>query len=285
MQVLETPEELRQWQLAQHGAGRRIAVVPTMGALHDGHLQLTDLGRQHADVVLVTIFVNPLQFGPNEDFGRYPRQFPTDCALCEVRGVDAVYHPEPAAMYPAGFQTHVEVEQVAQRWCGASRPGHFRGVATVVLKLLNQTAADVAVFGEKDWQQLQVIRQMCRDLDHPAQVVGAPIVREADGLAMSSRNVYLSVQSRQQCLVISRGLQQLQQQVQASQRSVAELQAQLTAAIDAAGGQTEYVALVQADTLEPLADFSVAGRALVAARFGATRLIDNWALPVREVAT
>jgi len=281
MQILTTPEQLRHWHTVQHRQGLRIGVVPTMGALHDGHLQLVDQIRPHVDRVVVTIFVNPLQFGPNEDFGRYPRQFPADCALCQARGVDAVYHPAVQGMYSVGFQTHIEVEQVSQRWCGASRPGHFRGVATVVLKLLNQTGADVAIFGEKDWQQLQVIRQMCRDLDHPAQIVGAPIVREPDGLAMSSRNVYLSAEQRHNALAISRGLKHLQQQVLSSTRAPAQLQAELIASLAASGGQPEYVALVHAQSLEPLGDFSVPGRALVAARYGATRLIDNVELAIR----
>lgn len=281
MQILTNPRALRQWHTEQHRAGLRIGVVPTMGALHEGHLQLVDQIRPHADRVVVTIFVNPLQFGPNEDFGRYPRQFPADCSLCEARGVDAVYHPDVQGMYPPGFQTHVEVEQVSQRWCGASRPGHFRGVATVVLKLLNQTGADVAIFGQKDWQQLQVIRQMCRDLDHPAQILGAPIVREPDGLAMSSRNVYLSAEQRQNALAISKGLRHLQEQVATTARAPAELEAELLATLAASGGQPEYVGLVHAESLEPLGDFSAPGRALVAARYGATRLIDNVELPIR----
>ncbi len=281
MQILTNPHELRQWHTAQHRAGLRIGVVPTMGALHEGHLRLVDQIRPHTDRVVVTIFVNPLQFGPSEDFGRYPRQFPTDCAMCEALGVDAVYHPDVQGMYPQGFQTHVEVERVAERWCGASRPGHFRGVATVVLKLLNQTGADVAIFGEKDWQQLQVIRQMSRDLDHPAQILGAPIVREPDGLAMSSRNVYLTAEQRHNALAISKGLLHLQQQVVTTARPPAELQAELFAALAASGGQPEYVGLVHAETLEPLDDFSAPGRALAAARYGATRLIDNLELPIR----
>lgn len=273
--VVESPEELRAWCAEQRRVGLSLGLVPTMGALHEGHLRLVDLCRSHVDRVIVSVFVNPTQFAPGEDFERYPRQLQADCAMCASRQVAVVYAPTPSAMYPEGFQTHVEVEQVPQRWCGASRPGHFRGVATVVTKLLNAAMADVAVFGEKDWQQLQVIRQLCRDLDHPTEILGAPIVRENDGLAMSSRNVYLSPTERSGALSISRGIDQLIARARSADAQPRDLEAQLASSVTAAGGVVEYAAIVDPQTLEPLTDLRHAGRVLVAARFGRTRLIDN----------
>lgn len=272
--VLRDPEAFRQWCQARRRAGQRLGLVPTMGALHAGHLSLAQLARQHADAVVVTIFVNPLQFGAHEDLDRYPRTLTSDCAQCAAAGVDAVFAPAAGLMYPPGFQSHVEVEQVSQRWCGASRPGHFRGVATVVLKLLNLAMADVAVFGEKDWQQLAVLRRMVRDLDHPTRVLGAPIVRDADGLALSSRNVYLSAEQRRAALVLSQGLARLCQGA-ARGEGLRQLEAELAAAIAQAGGTLDYVAAVDAESLEPLTQLDRPGRALVAAWFGSTRLLDN----------
>lgn len=266
---------LRQWRAEQRRLGLTVGLVPTMGALHEGHLQLVDCARRHADRVVVTVFVNPLQFAAHEDLDRYPRQLARDCAACATRDVALVFAPEAAAMYPPGFQTHVEVAGVQQGWCGASRPGHFRGVATVVTKLLNLVMADVAVFGEKDWQQLQVIRALVRDLDHPTRIVGAPIVRESDGLAMSSRNVYLSPDERQRALAIPHGVARLQAQVAAGERRAEALLAPLREGIAAAGGRLDYVGLAAAETLQPLAILDQPARVLVAAFFGQTRLIDN----------
>ena len=274
-QLVRTAAEVRAFVGACHAQGKKVALVPTMGALHEGHLSLCEVGRQHAQAVVLTIFVNPLQFGPNEDLARYPRQLEVDCELCRARGVDLVFAPGVEEMYPAGFDTHVEPGAVASRWCGASRPGHFRGVATIVLKLLNMAMADVAVFGEKDYQQLQVLRQMAADLNHPTAVLGAPILREPDGLAMSSRNVYLSGDERLRALAISRALTQAQARVQAGARDAQALGLEIAADIAAAGGRVDYAAVVDAATLEPLAQLDRPARALVAAFFGRTRLLDN----------
>ncbi len=275
--VVRDPLLFRQWCADQRRAGLRLGLVPTMGALHTGHLSLVEIAKQHADLVVVTIFVNPLQFGPSEDLDRYPRTLLSDCQQCHDHGVALVFAPPAAAMYPEGFQTHVEVESISVRWCGASRPGHFRGVATVVAKLLNLALADVAVFGEKDWQQLAVLRRMARDLDHPTRVLGAPIVRDPDGLALSSRNVYLSPQQRSQALVLHRGIEQLRQGARQGQ-DLRLLEQQLAQAIEAAGGRVDYAAAVDAETLEPLQTLDRPARALVAAWFGQTRLLDNGAL-------
>lgn len=272
--VLRDPQQFRQWCADQRRAGLRLGLVPTMGALHTGHLSLVDIAKQHADLVVVTIFVNPLQFGPSEDLERYPRTLASDCQQCRERGVALVFAPPAAAMYPEGFQTHVEVEHISVRWCGASRPGHFRGVATVVNKLLNLALADVAVFGEKDWQQLAVLRRMARDLDHPTRVLGAPIVRDADGLALSSRNVYLSPQQRSQALVLHHGIQQFRQSARNGQ-DLRILEQQFAGNIVEAGGRVDYAAAVDAETLEPLQSLDRPARLLVAAWFGQTRLLDN----------
>src|SRR5262245_46686238 len=184
-------------------AGRRVAFIPTMGYLHQGHVSLLEEGRRRGDQLVLSIFVNPTQFGPKEDLSRYPRDLDGDLAKAEGAGVDVAYVPDAAAMYPDGYQTYVEVERLQQGLCGASRPGHFRGVATVVLKLFNAVQPTVALFGAKDYQQLQVLRRMTRDLDLDIEVVGMPIVREADGLAMSSRNAYLSPDERRHALALS----------------------------------------------------------------------------------
>ena len=278
MQVVHTISELRSFVRTAQAHGERVALVPTMGALHEGHLSLCEVGRQHAQVIIITIFVNPLQFGPQEDLGRYPRQLAIDCDLCRVRGVDLVFAPDVREMYPDGFQTHVEVGAIAERWCGASRPGHFRGVATIVSKLLNMAMADVAVFGEKDYQQLQVIRRLAADLDHPTTILGAPIAREPDGLAMSSRNIYLDADERHRALAISQALAAAQQRVQAGERDAAALGRAIAEAIAAAGGRIDYAAVVDAATLEPLTLLDRPARVLVAAHFGRTRLLDNCAL-------
>lgn len=278
MQLVHTIAEMRSFVRGAQARGERVALVPTMGALHEGHLSLCEVGRRHAEVVIVTIFVNPLQFGPQEDLGRYPRQLAIDCDLCSERGVDLVFAPDVREMYPDGFQTHVEVGAIAERWCGASRPGHFRGVATIVTKLLNMAMADVAVFGEKDYQQLQVIRRLAADLDHPTTILGAPIAREPDGLAMSSRNVYLDVDERHRALAISRALAAARQRVLAGERDAEALGRDIAAAISAAGGRIDYAAVVDASSLEPMARLDRPARVLVAAYFGRTRLLDNCAL-------
>ena len=200
--VQEMQGRARQWR----GQGLKVVLVPTMGFFHQGHLSLMEYGKTIGERLVVSLFVNPAQFGPQEDLGRYPRDLDRDARLAREVGVDCLYTPEAGAMYPPGYQTFVEVESLSQGLCGASRPGHFRGVATVVLKLLNQVAPQVAVFGEKDYQQLMVVKRMVADLDVPTEIVGRPIVREPDGLAMSSRNTYLNPEGRAAALCLYRAL-------------------------------------------------------------------------------
>ena len=223
MQLVRSVTELRALSDAARAAGRRVALVPTMGALHDGHLALVAVARRRADLVIVSIFVNPTQFGPREDLASYPRTLDADLARCREAGVDAVFAPPVAELYPDGAQTFVEVVELAKPLCGASRPAFFRGVATVVAKLLAAARPHVAVFGEKDFQQLQVVRRLARDLLLDVEIVGAPIVREADGLAMSSRNVYLDAAMRAEALVLVRALDAAAAAVRAGERAAAVL--------------------------------------------------------------
>ncbi|TMA10511.1 MAG: pantoate--beta-alanine ligase, partial [Deltaproteobacteria bacterium] len=191
MRIVEHIEEMRSWSEAERCTGKRVVLVPTMGFLHEGHLSLVREGRKRGDRLVVSIFVNPAQFAPHEDFAAYPRDFGRDCKLLEEEGVDMLFHPAAQEMYPKGFQTYVDVEKLAPLLCGGFRLGHFRGVATVVAKLLSIVRPHVAIFGEKDYQQLQIIRRLVRDLDFAVEVVGHPTVRDRDGLALSSRNIYL----------------------------------------------------------------------------------------------
>ncbi len=276
MQTVHTIERLRRMIADWRRAGLRTAFVPTMGNLHEGHLRLVDVARQHADRVVASVFVNPTQFGPNEDYARYPRTLEADRAGLEGRGCDLLFAPPVEEMYPDGGDslTWVEVERLTDRLCGASRPGHFRGVTTVVSKLFNIVQPDVAVFGEKDFQQLVVIRQMVRDLFMPIEVVGVPTVREEDGLAMSSRNGYLSAEER----AIAPGLQRCLQQAAASLRSgrpVIEVEQAGMAALRSAGFDPEYFSVVRQADLEPPTAGDRELVILAAARLGKTRLIDN----------
>jgi pantoate--beta-alanine ligase len=276
-QIFSTPAQVRESRSSLTRQGQRLALVPTMGFLHQGHLSLMQEGLTRADAVAVSIFVNPTQFGPKEDLSRYPRDFEGDVKRCASVGVAAIYAPEPSTMYPEGYQTYVNVEQVSQGLCGDRRPGHFRGVATVVTKLLALFRPEVALFGEKDWQQLQVIRRLTADLELGVEIVGQPTIREADGLAMSSRNAYLSADDRVRGLAISKGLFAARAQVQAGERSSAPLIATIEASLTAVGARIDYVEVRDAVSLVP-APTLVPGRparALVAAFFGNTRLIDN----------
>ncbi|HEX5068510.1 MAG TPA: pantoate--beta-alanine ligase [Myxococcota bacterium] len=223
MQVVTTVRDLQDYADAERAAGRRIALVPTMGALHAGHLTLVDEGRRRADRVVVSIFVNPTQFNDPKDLAAYPRTLEADLAACEQGGVDVVFAPEAAELYPDGAQTFVEPTELAKPLCGRTRPGHFRGVATVVTKLLCAAKPHVAVFGEKDWQQLAVIRRLVRDLRLDVEIAGVPTVREADGLALSSRNRRLDPEARRQALVIARALDAAENAVRAGERDAARL--------------------------------------------------------------
>jgi pantoate--beta-alanine ligase len=278
--VARTRAEVRDAVRAARAAGKTVALVPTMGYLHDGHLSLLDEARARADVVMMSIFVNPLQFGPTEDLDRYPRDLERDLALAATRATDLVFAPSAAEMYPHGEPAvQVVPGPLAERLCGATRPGHFRGVLTVVAKLFGVFQPDVAVFGQKDFQQAALIRRMVDDLDVDTRVVVAPIVREADGLAMSSRNVYLSVEERGRALSLSRGLQGALAAFAAGEGSAAALRSVLWSTISVPGVEPEYAEVVDPRTLEPVERAASGAVMAVAARVGRTRLIDNAVLP------
>jgi len=277
MERLRTPGAMRAWADARRAEGARIGLVPTMGYLHEGHVSLVRIARAHGcGTVAATIFVNPTQFGPGEDFEKYPRDEARDLAMLEAAGTDAVYLPGVDDMYPEGHQTHVEVRTVSQGLCGAARPGHFRGVATVVAKLFLAAKPHVAVFGEKDCQQLAVIRAMTRDLDFGIEIVGAPIVREKDGLAMSSRNAYLAGDHRIAARCLSRGLFRAKALFDAGERNAAALVAEARAAIEGEpGAKLEYAEGRDPVSLSPRSGRVDAVTILVAAKVGPARLIDN----------
>ena len=277
--VVQTVADLRTAVASARSAGQTVGLVPTMGALHPGHQALIEAARRQTDFVVVSIFVNPTQFGPTEDLSRYPRTFDADLQCCARGGADLVFAPGVAEVYPTGaLATFVEVPGLADRLEGASRPGHFRGVATVVLKLLQMVGPDVAVFGAKDYQQQLVIRKMVRDLDVPVQIATEPTVREADGLAMSSRNRYLNPTERAAATVLYRALQSAQAAVDAGERDLDRVRQILSETLESERlARPESVDLVDADTLEAVERFQPGQRlvALLAVRIGPARLIDN----------
>lgn len=278
MQILKTAAAVKARLRPLQAQGIRVGLVPTMGALHDGHLSLARQIASDVEVVVASIFVNPMQFGPREDLAKYPRDLAGDAAKLETAGVHVIYAPDVADVYPPGFQTAVEVAEVSQGLCGAVRPGHFRGVTTVVAKLFHVVRPDVAIFGEKDFQQLTVLRQMVRDLALDVEVRGAPLVRDPDGLAMSSRNAYLSAAERAQALSLSRGLRAAAEAHGRGERSGAQLIAIARAALAEAGLVPEYLELRAFTDLAPLENADGPCVILVATRVGSTRLIDNWIL-------
>ena len=260
-----------------------IGLVPTMGALHAGHISLIRAARAETGFVVVSIFVNPTQFGPSEDFHRYPRPFDQDVQVCAAEGVDLIFHPDSGTLYPVGYQTYVEVHGLEEVLCGASRLGHFRGVATIVCKLFNIIQPAVAYFGQKDAQQARIIQQMVRDLNLPLAIQVQPIVREADGLALSSRNQYLDANQRRQATVLYRSLEEVRELVNTGQRDAAILvQTMKNRIATAAAARLDYAAVVDFETLKPLERLH--GQALVALAvyFGSTRLIDNILLKVDD---
>jgi pantoate--beta-alanine ligase len=275
---LQTIREARQLPaalIALRAGAKSLALVPTMGALHAGHLTLVEEAKRRADRVAATIFVNPLQFGANEDFGRYPRQEEKDAEALAEAGCDLLWLPQPEEMYPAGFATNVSVKGLGDRWEGEARPGHFDGVATVVAKLLCAVRPEIAVFGEKDFQQLAVIRRMTQDLQLGVEILGVPTVRDADGLALSSRNAYLSTDERRRAIALPQSLNEAAEAIRASRR-VAQSLEQAKSRLTAAGfAKVDYFALVNALTLEPLDEVGGPMRLIAAATIGTTRLIDN----------
>ena len=277
METVRTVAELRARVHAWRGAGERIALVPTMGALHKGHLGLVTLGLAHAERVVATIFVNPTQFGPGEDLAAYPSDPAHDTALLERAGCDLIFAPSSAEMYPPGFATRVRVEGLTNCLCGALRPGHFDGVAQVVTKLLGQAQADLAVFGEKDWQQLVVIRRLARDLDIPTEILGAPIARDSDGLAMSSRNRYLDQAQRAVAGQLNKVIDAAAGRIADGAPAGGEMAAAVAALMAAGFDAVDYVECRGADDLAPVEAFDSArpARVFAAARLGRARLIDN----------
>lgn len=279
MKIINSIVHMQALAIAPEREGRRIAFVPTMGYLHEGHASLLREGRSRGDVLVLSIFVNPIQFGKNEDLDRYPRDMERDCALAEACGVDIVFMPTAAEMYPAGFQTGVTVRDISLPLCGESRPGHFDGVATVVAKLFNIVRPDTALFGCKDYQQLAVIRQMTADLNLPVEIVGMPIIREENGLAMSSRNAYLSPPERLSALCLIKAIRRARELFTAGERSIAALlketrnvlEQETSAAID-------YVEFRDGATLQELETANANTLLALAVRIGQTRLIDNTVL-------
>ena len=278
MQIVREVEQLTAGLIALRAGGKCLALVPTMGALHSGHLKLIADAKRVADRVVATIFVNPLQFGANEDLDRYPRQEEKDSAMLEEAGCDLLWLPQPQEIYPAGFATTVSVKGVSDRWEGEARPGHFDGVATVVAKLLCAVRPDIALFGEKDFQQLAVIRRMTQDLQLGVEILGVPTVRDEDGLALSSRNAYLSPEERSHAVELPRALSEAAERI-SSGVPVEEALEGAKARLKGAGfSRIDYVALVNALTLEPMEQADGPMRLIAAAKIGCTRLIDNIAV-------
>jgi pantoate--beta-alanine ligase len=279
MQIINHPDEMARWADAARARGERIALVPTMGFLHDGHMTLMRQGRVRADALVASIFVNPTQFGSNEDLACYPRDFERDLAMLETVPVDVVFAPEASAMYSSDPETWVEVTGVTRGLCGPFRPGHFRGVTTIVAKLFNIVKPHLAVFGEKDFQQLRAIQRMVTDLNFDLEILPVPIVREKDGLAMSSRNAYLSPEERERALALSLALRAARDRFKCGSCCVEELVAAASRVLRRTPGiEVEYVEAVDARTLAPARSLASPLLIAIAARVGKTRLIDNTVL-------
>jgi pantoate--beta-alanine ligase len=279
MQVIENIREMQEWSEAERGAGKRIVLVPTMGALHEGHLSLVREGKKNGARLVVSLFVNPAQFGPKEDLAAYPRDFERDRELLEKENVDVLFHPAAEEIYPDGYQTYVDVENLGPLLCGEFRPGHFRGVATVVAKLFNIVRPHAAIFGEKDYQQLQVIRRMVQDLNFDVDVVGHSTVREKDGLAMSSRNVYLNRDERAAALSLSRSLQRAESLVRQGEKESGRIVAAVRAEIEKEPlARIEYARICDTESLDEITRIEKSAVLALAVRVGKARLIDNTTL-------
>lgn len=276
MQIFHTIPEIREFVRQARAGGHSIGLVPTMGYLHEGHLELMRRAKERCDTVIISIFVNPTQFGPNEDFDRYPRDMERDARLAGEVGVDAIFNPSVEEMYPAGFCTYVDVKRITEKLCGLSRPGHFRGVATVVTKLFNIVKPDCAFFGQKDAQQALVIKRMVADLNMDLEVVTLPTVREPDGLAMSSRNIYLKPEERRAALVLYRSLQRAKEAYQAGERNVAKLRRLVVDMIEAEPlANIDYVEIYSYPELEEVKEIQGQVLLAIAVKIGRARLIDN----------
>ncbi len=273
MKIIHHPDEMRQWAYARRAEGQTIGLVPTMGALHDGHLSLMEASVRANDLTVATIFVNPAQFAPHEDYDQYPRTLDDDCARAELIGIDVIYAPNASAMYPRAYATYVQVERLQNGLCGATRPHFFKGVATVVAKLLNSVIPHKAYFGLKDGQQVAIIKRMVRDLDFGIEIVALPTVRESDGLAMSSRNQYLSKDDRARALCIFKSLCQAVDLMAQGEQDAARILSTVREGMR--GVQVDYVALVDAEELTPIERVVGPVMLAVAAKVGETRLIDN----------
>lgn len=279
MQIIRTPAEMQEIALKLRAQGKRIGFVATMGFLHEGHCSLMRLARQHADVLVVSIFVNPTQFGPSEDFSKYPRDFGRDEELCRREKTDFVFYPSVADMYPPDSSVAVVEEKLSRGLCGASRPGHFRGVCTVVAKLFNIIQPSVAVFGEKDGQQLRVIERMVRDLDFPIHIIRGPTHREPDGLAMSSRNTYLSADERKQALCLRRALDRAEELYRHGERNSGRIVAAMgTVTGRSPAARIDYIEVVDDSSLEAVGTIEKPCLVALAVYVGKTRLIDNTVL-------
>jgi pantoate--beta-alanine ligase len=275
MKIINTPAEMQQVAQTLRRAGKRIGFVPTMGYLHTGHLSLVQIARENADSVVASIFVNPAQFGPNEDLSAYPRDFARDEKLCREAGVDWLFYPTPENVYLSGHSIWIDEESLSGVLCGASRPGHFRGVCTVVAKLLNMVLPDFMVLGEKDAQQLRVLRRMVRDLNFPVEIISGPTVREVDGLAMSSRNKYLTPTERKEAVCLFQSLEIARALFAAGERNAEKIKATMCTVIEKTSGQIDYIELVDNETLQVVKIIEKQVLVALAVKFSGARLIDN----------
>ncbi len=281
MEIVRDASEMRAVMGKLQADGANVALVPTMGALHAGHLSLVEAGLRDAGKCVASLFVNPKQFGPNEDFSRYPRQEAADIEILRAAGCDVLFAPAPETVYPSGFATTVSVAHIGDTLEGAHRPGHFDGVSTIVAKLLLMVLPDIAIFGEKDWQQLAIIRRMAADLNLPVRILGAPTVRDNDGLALSSRNTYLSATERTAAAALPAALLEAKRRIEAGDAVPPVLAQASNALLNAGFSSVDYVTLADADSLQLLAEADRPARLLAAARIGATRLIDNFPVEPR----